>query len=205
MAAEEAVSNAIKALRPLRNNVDNVFAFEEEVKKTLNSLYEKYRRGQTSLEGARQSVIQVSLLLEREIKMWCKMIYRRLSPRMRARNAWRIQFKRAMSGEVFTFILQAVKNARSRYGVSYKEEKLIDTISYDRENRVLRDFSQMSESSRQSVQAFFTKKSKGARKGTLQVVISPETPFTISFLKRTQQVLISVHYKFTNEFGYTFS
>ena len=205
MAGERVVSNAIKALRPFRNNVDNMFAFEEEVKVTLNSLYEKHRQGQTSIERARQSLIQVSPLLEREIKIWCKMIYRRLSTRTRARNAWRVQLKRAMPMEVFIFILQAVKNARSAYGVSYKEEKLIDTITYDRENRVLRDFSQMSQLSRDSVQAFFSKKSKGARKGTMQVVISSETPFTISFLKRTQQVMSSLHYKFINEFGYTFS
>ena len=58
---------------------------------------------------------------------------------------------------------------------------------------------------RKSVLEFFTKKIKGPRKGTLQVVIGAETPFTISFLKRTQQVEISLYYKFTNEFGYTFS
>lgn len=137
------------------------------------------------------------------MKIWGKMIYRRLSPRMKARNAWRVQFKRAMSVEVFSLILKAVKKARSSYGASYNEEN--KTISYDRENRLVRDFCKLSQLSRKSVLEFFTKKIQGPRKGTLQVVISAETPFTISFLKRTQQVEISVHYKFTNEFGYTFS
>ena len=121
MVGERVVSNAIKALRPFRNNVDNMFAFEEEVKVTLNSLYEKHRQGQTSIERARQSLIQFSPLLEREIKIWCKMIYRRLSARTRAHNAWRVQLKRAMPMEVFIFILQAVKNTRSAYGHTKKK------------------------------------------------------------------------------------
>ena len=44
MAAENAVFNAIKALRPLRNEVDNFFLFEEEVKAALASVIEKQCR-----------------------------------------------------------------------------------------------------------------------------------------------------------------
>ena len=138
------------------------------------------------------------------MKIWGKMIYRHLGPRMKACNAWRVQFKGAMYVEVFSRILKAVKKARSSYGVSYNEEKKT-IISYDRENRLVREFCKLSQLSRKSVLEFFTKKIQGPRKGTLQGVISAETPFTISFLKRTQQVEISVHYKFTNEFGYSFS
>lgn len=203
MAVEGALSNVVKAVRPLHNDIDNLFAFEQEIRVAIKSLYDKYRVGQSSLERARHSLIQVALILEGELKIWGKMIYRRLSPRMKARNAWRVQFKRAMSVEVFSLILKAVKKARSSYGVSYNEEN--KTISYDRENRLVRDFCKLSQLSRKSVLEFFTKKIQGPRKGTLQVVISAETPFTISFLKRTQEVEISVHYKFTNEFGYTFS
>ncbi|XP_029183340.2 uncharacterized protein [Acropora muricata] len=186
MAVERALSNVVKAVRPLRNDIDNLFAFGQEIRVAIKSLYDKYRAGQSSLEQARHSLIQVALILEGELKIWAKMIYRRLSPRMKARNAWRVQFKCAMSVEVFSLILKAVKKARSSYGVSYNEEN--KTISYDKENRLVRDFCKLSQLSRK-----------------LQVVISAETPFTISFLKRTQQVEISMHYKFTNEFGYTFS
>ena len=203
MAVKGAVSNGVKALRPLHNDINNLFAFEQEIRVAINSLYDKYRVGQSSLERARHSLIQVALILEGELKIWGKMIYRRLSPRMKARNAWRVQFKCAMSLEVFSLILQAVKNARSSYGVSYNEEN--KTISYDRENRLVRDSCKLSRLSCKSVLEFFTKKIKGLRKGTVQVVISAETPFTISFLKRTQQGEISLHYRFTNEFGYAFS
>ena len=106
---------------------------------------------------------------------------------------------------IFTLILQGVKKARSAYGVFYKEEKHADTISYERENRLIRDFSQLSDLSSKSVREFMTKISKGVRKGTLELVVSSERPFTIIFVKRTQQVVVKVHYKFTNEFGYTFS
>lgn len=58
------------------------------------------------------------------------MIKRRLSPRIKARNAWRVQFKRAQSAEVFSLILQAVKKDRSSYRVSYNEEN--KTISRER-------------------------------------------------------------------------
>ena len=128
MAAEEAILKATQALRPLRDLVYNHIAFEEEVKASLNSLFQKHREEQSSLERVRQSQISAASLIEGEVKIWLKMIHRRLSPRMKARNAWRIEVKRAMPSEVFgALILQAVKKARSAYGVSYKEEKLVDT------------------------------------------------------------------------------
>ena len=92
------------------------------------------------------------------MKILGKMRYRRLGPRMRARNAWRVQFKCAMSVEVFSLILKAVKKARSSYGVSYNEEN--KTISYDRENRLVRDFCKLSQLSRKSVLEFFYQRAK---------------------------------------------
>jgi len=49
MAAEHAIFNATKALRPLRNEVDNFFLFEE-VKAALASIIEKRRVSQNSLK-----------------------------------------------------------------------------------------------------------------------------------------------------------
>ena len=49
------------------------------------------------------------------------------------------------------------------------------------------------------------KKSKGTSKGTSKVSLRSETPFTITSIKRTQQVVVKAHYKFTDKFGYTFS
>ena len=141
----------------------------------------------------------------RGIENFLQMINRRLSPRMKVRNGWMLEFRHAMPLQVFTLILEAIKKARSTYGVTCKEEKLITTISYDRENRLIRDLSLLSQISRESVREFFTKKNKGKRKGTSEVVISSESHFSICFVKRTQQVVVRVHYKFINEYGYTFS
>ena len=88
------------------------------------------------------------------------MINRRLSPRMKVRSGWMLEFRHAMPLQVFTLILEAIKKARSTYGVTCKEEKLITTISYDRENRLIRDLSLLSQISRESVHEFFTKKTK---------------------------------------------
>ena len=85
------------------------------------------------------------------------------------------------------------------------KKKNTDVIYYHRENRLIRDFAKLSELSSDSVREFLMKKSKGTSKGTSKVSISSETPFTITSIKRTQQVVVKAHYKFTNEFGYTFS
>lgn len=98
MAAEIAILNSLKALRPLRNEVDNFFLFEE-VKAVLASVIENHRVGQNSLKRAKMSRIPASALLEGEVKIWLKMLHRRLSPKIKARSAWTVEFKRAMSSE----------------------------------------------------------------------------------------------------------
>lgn len=139
--------------------------------------------------------------------MALKMLHRRLTPRMKAHSAWTVEFKRAMSSEIFSLIVQSVKKACSAYGVWHKEEKHADIICYDQQNmyRLIRDFAKLSELSSDSVQEFLIKNSKGTIKGTSKVFISSETSFMITFIKRTQKVVVKAHYKFTNEFGYMFS
>ena len=83
---------------------------------------------------------------------------------MKARSAWTVEFKRAMSSEIFSLILQSVKKARCSYGVSHKEEEHMDIIYFNRENRLIRDFAQLSELTSDSVQNFLIKQSKGTRK-----------------------------------------
>ena len=101
MAAENPILNATKALRPLRNEVDNFILFEEEVKAVVASVIEKHRAGQNSLERAKLSRIPALALLEGEVKIWLKMLHRRLSARMKACSAWSVEFKRAMSSDIF--------------------------------------------------------------------------------------------------------
>ena len=184
--------NATEALRPLRYEVSNFYLFEDEVKTALTSIFEKHCVSQISLKRAKMSRIPASAVLEEEVKMWLKMLHRRLSPRMKARSAWTVEFKRAMSSEIFSLIFQCVKKARS-YGFSYKEEKDTDVIYYHRETRLIRNFAKLSELSSDSVREFLMKKSKRTSKGTLKVSITSETPFTIIFIKRTQQVVVKAH------------
>jgi len=66
------------------------------------------------------SRIPASALLEGEVQIWLKMLHRRLSPRIKARSAWTVEFKRAMSSESLSLILQGVKKACSAHSVSYK-------------------------------------------------------------------------------------
>ena len=90
MAAENAILNATEALRPLRNEVGNFFLFEDEVKTALTSMFEKHCVGQSSF-------------------LFSKMLHRLLCPRMKARSAWIVEFKRAMSSEIFSLIFQCKK------------------------------------------------------------------------------------------------
>ena len=184
--------NATEALRPLRYEVSNFYLFEDEVKTALTSIFEKHCVSQSSLKRAKMSRIPASPVLEGEVKIWLKMLHRRLSPRMKARSAWTVEFKRAMSSEIFSSIFQCVKKARS-YGFSYKEEKHTDVIYYHRDTRLIRDFAKLSELSSDSVREFLMKKSKRTSKGTLKVSITSETPFTIIFIERTQQVVVKAH------------
>ena len=43
MAAEREISAVVRALRSLRDGVRNLVLFEQEVKDTLNSIFEKHQ------------------------------------------------------------------------------------------------------------------------------------------------------------------
>ena len=45
MAVEGALSNVVKAVCLLHNDIDNLFAFEQEIRVAIKSLYDKYREG----------------------------------------------------------------------------------------------------------------------------------------------------------------
>ena len=206
MAAEDVFLKATRALVPLRSSVCNFISFEEECKESLLCLYEKHRKGQDSIELCRRTDIRAGLVLEEEVKIWLQGIRRRLLPRMRTRSGWTLEIKRAMNATLFSVMFKAVKTARSDYGVSYTEGEQGHSISYTVDKRLVKDLSEFSQISRKAIVAnFFTRKCNGRRKGTVEVVLSADKPFAISFLKRTQEVAVRVHYRFTNEFGYSFS
>ena len=70
----------------LRDEVDNFFLFEEEVKAVLASIIEEHRVGQSSLKRVKMSRNPASALLEGEVKIWLKMLHRHFSPTIKARS-----------------------------------------------------------------------------------------------------------------------
>ena len=96
MAAKDEIKEAIYALHPLRGKVENFFQFEEEVRETITSVFEKHRSGQDVFQNVCSSRIEVGSVIELEISMVLKSVYRRLTARMKAREPWTVTFTRNM-------------------------------------------------------------------------------------------------------------
>ena len=141
MAAKAEIISATRALRLLRNRVDNFFLFESEVEKMISRLFEKYRSNQNSIETVRNSLLEVGLVIEQEVMLWLKKLHRRLSPRKKARNPWTVVVARDLPANIFGFIMEMIKKTRSSYGVTHSESRRSDRIVYTEENRLIRDLS----------------------------------------------------------------
>lgn len=203
MAAQSEISAAVRALRSLRCGVGNFILFEQEVKDALNSIFEKHQTEQNVFAQVRLSRIELGPVIEEEITIWLKSIQRRLRGRMRARDPWTIVFTRDIPQRIFKFFMEVVRNAVSSFGVSCTETRVTDAISYTKLNRLLRDFARLSDTTKESIEVYFSKVIKVPR-GNAKVIVSVDKPFVISFFKKKQQVMLKCHYNFTNEYGYTF-
>ena len=67
MAAEREISAAVRALRSLRDGVRNFVLFEQEVKDTLNSIFEKHQTERNVFAQVRLSRMQLGPVIEEEI------------------------------------------------------------------------------------------------------------------------------------------
>ena len=141
MAAKAEIISATRALSPLRNQADNFILFESEVEKMISRLFEKYRSNQNSIETVRNSLLEVGLVIEQEVMLWLKKLHRRLSPRKKARNPWTVVVARDLPANIFGFIMEMIKKARSSYGVTHSESRRSDCIVCTEENRLIRDLS----------------------------------------------------------------
>ena len=191
MAAKAEIISFRRALRPLRNRVDNFILFESEVEKMISRLFEKYQSNQTSIERVRNSLLGVGLVIEEEAMLWLKKLHRRLSPRKKARNPWTVVVTSDLPANVLGFILEMIK---SSYGVTHSESRCSDCIVYTEENRLIRDLSRLCDVSRNAAMGYFSKQWKGARKGEARVIVTASKPFTISYFKRESYVLMKCHY-----------
>ena len=205
MAANaKIICEAKKILRPLRNNVDNFVQFESEVEETFKKIFEKHRNNQNSIDRVRNSVIEVGPIIGGEMTILLKKLHRRLISRNKARNPWTVQVTRDLPVQIFAFLLDMVKKARSTYGVSHSESRFLDTIVYIEENRVVRDLSRLCDVNRETILEYFSKTFQGPRKGNAKVVVSAQKPFTLSYSRKGSYVVIKCYYKFTNAYGYVF-
>lgn len=141
MAAKAEIISATRALSPLRNQADNFILFESEVEKMISCLFEKYRSNQNSIETVRNSLLEVGLVIEQEVMLWLKKLHRRLSPRKKARNPWTVVVARDLPANIFGFIVEMIKKARSSYGVTHSESRRSDRIVCTEENRLITDLS----------------------------------------------------------------
>ena len=110
------------ALR-LKIDFQNRFAFEDEVQNALHLLVEKHRVGTGSIQEVLCSHIAARDILLEEIQHWIATIKRRLTPRMKAHNAWQIEFKRDIPIQVFSLFLKAVRKARSAVHLACPTQK----------------------------------------------------------------------------------
>ena len=194
MAAKEEILAATRALIPLRDNVGNFVLFEREVEEVLYTFFKNHRSDQNPIERVRHSIIEVGSIIAGEVNLWLKKLHRRLSPRMTARDPWTVQVTRDLPAEVFCFILESVKKATSRYGVIYSESPPVDCNVYTQENRVVRDLSRLCNIPRESILKYFSKKSKGPRKGNARVIVTAQKPFIVSYFRKGHgEVLLQVY------------
>ena len=167
-------------------------------------LVEKHRVGTGSIQEVLCSQIAARDILLEEIQHWIATIKRRLTPRMKAHNAWQIEFKRDIPIQVFSLFLKAVRKARSAFGVSYTETKKAISIQYTEKKRLIRDLSGLGQITREELREYLNRSFRGKRRGSANVICNMDKPFAIQYIRKTSQVFLKCHYTFTNEFGFTF-
>lgn len=167
-------------------------------------LVEKHRVDTGSIQEALCSKIPAREILLEEIQHCISVIKKRLSPRMKAHNAWTIEFKRDIPSQVFRLILKAVQKARNAFGVSCTETRKNISIQYTEKKRLTRDLTGLGQITRETLSEFFNRNFQGKRRGSANVICNKEKPFSIQYERRSSKVIVKCHYTFTNEFGFTF-
>ena len=204
MAAKDEIKEALYALRPLRGKVENFFQLEKEVRETITSVFEKQRTYQDVFGKVCRSRIEVGPIIAAEISMVVKSVYRRLTSRMKAREPWTVTFTRDMPEEIFLSFMKVIKKAPSAFGIIHTTTNVAYKLSYSKETRLLRDFSKLCNTSRESIMSYLCKQTKAPRKGNTKVIVRLDKPFVLAYMKRKQHLIVKCHYIFTNEHGYLF-
>ena len=164
----------------------------------------KNTSGQDVFQKVCHSRIEVGSVIEAEIPMLLKSVYRRLTARMKAREPWTVTFMRDMPEEIFLSVMEVVKKVPSAFGVIHTTTDLAYQLSYSKGTRLLRDFSKLYNTSREDVMSYLCKQTKAPRKGNVKVTVKLDKPFVLTYMKQNQHLIVKCHYIFTNEHGYSF-
>ena len=140
-----------------------------------------------------RSQIEVGSVIEVEISMLLKSVYRHLTARMKAREPWTVTFTRDMPEEIFLSIMEVVKKAPSAFGVIHTTTNVAYQLSYSKVTRLLRDFSKLCHTSQEDVMSYLCKQTKAPRKGNTKVTVKLDKPFVLTYMKRKQHLIVKCH------------
>ena len=201
--ADEVIGLAIRELRVLRSQMFNFVAFEQEVARSLHGLYARWEERCPYSQRILNSTITVGSLIAEEVCVWLKIIRRRLSARVKARNPWTLEFSRYLSLCVFLKIKEVTTASSTSFGLVIDDTVKETVISFTDKRRLLRDLEIFSEVERsQILSLYLTKDIKG--KGRVAVSVLDEKPFILKYNKRKCEVVVKCHYTYENQFGYIF-
>jgi len=90
----------------------------------------------------RNSVIEVGSIIAGEITILLKKLLGDSVPGVKPITIT-VHITRDLPVQIFAFLLDMVKKARSTYGVTHSESRFLDIIAYTKENQVVRDISHL--------------------------------------------------------------
>ena len=136
MVAKDEIKEAVYTLHPLRGKVEKFFQFEEEVRETLTSVFEKHNSAQDVFQKVCCSQMEDGSVIEVEILIVLKSVYRLLTAEMKAREPWTVTFMRDVPKEIFLSVMEVVKKAPSAFSVIHATTNVAYQLSYSKETRL---------------------------------------------------------------------
>ena len=180
----------------------NFILFEQEVKDTLNSSFEKHQTEQNVCTSL--TFVYTTWPYYRRRDYHLAEEYAKTAERKdTSTRSLDDSLHTRLPSKDFQFFHGSCTKCSIFIRCSCTETTETDAISYTNQNRLLRDFARLCDTTKESIEVYFSKGSKVPR-GNAKVIVSVDKPFVISYFKKKQKVMLKCHYNFTNEYGYTF-
>ena len=113
----KAICSTIREIRDLRSRTHNFVAFEQEATSLLHGLFERWKETCPYSERIMNSTVTAGSLIVEEVSVWLKLIRRRLSARVKARNPWTMDFSRYLSSILFLKIKEVTSGSSTGFGI----------------------------------------------------------------------------------------